>query len=875
MSSIQYGDPANTPDVAFGYDTAGNRTRMTEYGGSGFTSPVRETLYGYDDARRLTSVGFDTNADNSVDETVSYEYDAGGLRTKLTLPGGTDSITYVYNARGELVSLIDWDDQETRLAYDNIGRHIATVRPNGLRSRYTYDPASRLRLLRHTQGQRTLDHFAYEVDGRGNRTQALEVLPHPATTSDVTIAWDDDGVVYRGSWTDDAVNGFKEADSFSASLRLMFFGNTASLTFGVGPDHSIFDVYIGKTLWESFDGYAATFGEQTVDIPLNAVNGNRLAGEGPHLLELRNRPEKNAASSGYSLRFKQLVIPDVAYDLHTIRYQYDALSRLLSADYHPGINIGGPAFRQYAYTYDLAGNRLSEALTLNGGSPAVTNYTYNAANQIAGGSFAYDNNGNLTNDGVNSYTWDRANRLLTAPGSTAYQYDGAGNRIQQTVSSIVTDYLLDVQPGLAVVLRDSDGTNTNHYVHATRGVHSRFDGSDWSYYTQDGLGSVRGVVDAVAAVTEAVNYTPYGVPDTSIFGPAFTGEWRDESEVQYHRARYMSPEMGTFLSLDPFEGMMSKPMSLNGYNWVEGNTPNGAVGELIFHNRYSYANANPVNLTDPSGLCAQPTQWWNPVDVNCYYSAVGLAQRFSGGNVQAYNEWFDVLIKRSWPELKGIELLGTVNDATILPSLALRGEPGLVLEVFRQFSQQLLCGVGSSVSLAFLAVRSGNIGILGGSAAGTGVGLKGLIPGIAVGVGIGIGLSALLGLNAFVHTLADEAGRDDDEDDDILYHYTDENGYQQITSGPLIVIRANQRNQVFLTREEYGPYDAWIALFIGNPNYRNKGEYYIKFVLKEGVPLVPGTQPNELIHYGSMTEGKEIKQVLNHGPNPFEDKWKE
>jgi len=25
------------------------------------------------------------------------------------------------------------------------------------------------------------------------------------------------------------------------------------------------------------------------------------------------------------------------------------------------------------------------------------------------------------------------------------------------------------------------------------------------------------------------------------------------------------------------------------------------VGELIFHNRYSYANGNPVNLTDASG----------------------------------------------------------------------------------------------------------------------------------------------------------------------------------------------------------------------------------------------------------------------------------
>jgi RHS repeat-associated protein len=40
------------------------------------------------------------------------------------------------------------------------------------------------------------------------------------------------------------------------------------------------------------------------------------------------------------------------------------------------------------------------------------------------------------------------------------------------------------------------------------------------------------------------------------------------------RARNYFPNLGTFLSLDPFEGTHSRPMSLNGYSYVEGNVPN-------------------------------------------------------------------------------------------------------------------------------------------------------------------------------------------------------------------------------------------------------------------------------------------------------------
>jgi hypothetical protein len=104
--------------------------------------------------------------------------------------------------------------------------------------------------------------------------------------------------------------------------------------------------------------------------------------------------------------------------------------------------------------------------------------------------------------------------LLSAPGSTSYQYDGNGQRIQQTVSSVVTDYLLDTQPGLAVVLRQTTSGNVDHFIHGPRGVHAHKNYSgNWHYPVPDGLvGSVRGVADDVLAVPGMQHYAPYGEP---------------------------------------------------------------------------------------------------------------------------------------------------------------------------------------------------------------------------------------------------------------------------------------------------------------------------------------------------------------------------
>lgn len=41
---------------------------------------------------------------------------------------------------------------------------------------------------------------------------------------------------------------------------------------------------------------------------------------------------------------------------------------------------------------------------------------------------------------------------------------------------------------------------------------------------------------------------------------------------------------------------------------------NGAVGELSWHNPYAYANGNPTNLVDPTGMIAERPEWWD----SCY-----------------------------------------------------------------------------------------------------------------------------------------------------------------------------------------------------------------------------------------------------------------
>jgi RHS repeat-associated protein len=164
-----------------------------------------------------------------------------------------------------------------------------------------------------------------------------------------------------------------------------------------------------------------------------------------------------------------------------------------------------------------------------------------------------------------------------------------GQRVSQTVSSVVTEYLLDVQPGLWKVIAADDGTNVSRYIHdpVTRGIHQHEGPSnDWNWMANDGLGSVRGVYDDTLAEVYDAQYAPYGdVWDSSGTNPTsfgYTGEPTDANDLVHLRARYYDPGLGAFFSQDPLET----------------------------ENRYAYVGGNPISFADPTGLHSEsPSQW--------------------------------------------------------------------------------------------------------------------------------------------------------------------------------------------------------------------------------------------------------------------------
>ena len=175
----------------------------------------------------------------------------------------------------------------------------------------------------------------------------------------------------------------------------------------------------------------------------------------------------------------------------------------------------------------------------------------------------------------------------------SYTYDYEGNRISKQVNEEEkVFYLNDTYTSLTQVALELTKNTDNTYKvnkYYTRGlelISADIIGEENNHktYIQDGHGSVTALVEN-SKITDTYTYDSYGIllkknGDTDN-DYLYTGEQYNKSTGLYYlRARYMSPETGTFTTMDTYAGTLDNPVSLH---------------------KYLYANGNPVMYTDPTG----------------------------------------------------------------------------------------------------------------------------------------------------------------------------------------------------------------------------------------------------------------------------------
>ena len=148
------------------------------------------------------------------------------------------------------------------------------------------------------------------------------------------------------------------------------------------------------------------------------------------------------------------------------------------------------------------------------------------------------------------------------------------------------NYINDVNREHTEVLEtyDHDGKarETYSYGQGRASYLNNQTGDSYNYFTNQS-GSVTGLTKDEQAVA-STSYNLYGARKTSTDTTgqpfAYNGEAREDTGLDYLRARYYDSQGGTFLTEDSYPGEETAPLS---------------------QNRYSYVQNNPVNYTDPSG----------------------------------------------------------------------------------------------------------------------------------------------------------------------------------------------------------------------------------------------------------------------------------
>ena len=555
------------------------------------TDVVRES-YGYDEFGNRTAVT------NALGEVVESDFDVFG--NVVALRGATYPVEMDYDTENRRTALrttrdgVTWD--ETRWTYDAATRLLSskTYADNSTVT-YTYTPDNLLLRTTYVSGR-------WKENMYDERRKVVAVEYSDGET--VSLAYDRFLNVIAFS-----------NDVAAANLDRDAKGNCTNDTAVVGNEN--------KTIERKFDTFRRLIESDGTIYDYNADGLLASISNDIALVEYAYAPDH--LDAGYSLTlsngmvftrsivrdgYRRSLVTDISsfangVGVGSLAYSYDALNRPATRNndtfgYNArsevsSANVSGVTS---TYGYDEIGNS--------------TNWTANCLNQYT--QFVYDLDGNMTQCGDWTYTYDAANRLKTASSNgvliVTNFYDAKSRRVKKVTQEATMMFFYDGWNLVEERIAYTNGTSSTIHYYWGKDLSGTLQGAGGVggllFLTVDGMpylpnydniGNITRYLDANGNIVAQYTYNAFGCTISAIgtmcnvFRHRFSTKYLDvETGFYYYGYRFYHPATRRWLNRDP-------------------------IGERGGLNLYGFCGNNPVSRFDVDGRKVQITQSGNEITV--------------------------------------------------------------------------------------------------------------------------------------------------------------------------------------------------------------------------------------------------------------------
>jgi RHS repeat-associated protein len=551
---------------------------------------------------------------DAQNNSITYQYDPFGNLTQTTDPlGNVTTLTYdirgrktgmtdrdmgtwsyTYDVLGQLVRQTDAKNQVTSIAYDKLGRMVNRAEID-LISTWTYDNCTMGigKLCNSTADSGYASTLSYDLYGRPANT-----VTSMDAVYNTAIGYDGNGRIALQTYP----TGFAVKYLYTPLGYLQEVRNNATDFIYWHADSKDAE---GHLLQQTYGNHVIT--QQNYEYGRLKT---AYAGAG-----------NNAQSNVYNYDpVGNLLSRTDANQNLSETFLYDNLRRLTSST----VNSNGAGLVTQNYSYDVLGNIASRS--------DMGSYTYNPAGAgsvrphavkeialIGGGKqqYTYDANGNmsgqtvldaagnvvLTKGRTEVYTSFNMPQALGAPGiSLAFIYGPDHQRVKQIAPAGTTIYLHPDNSGGLLYEKDlkpNGTTEHTHYITAGDRVVAIYKqtpaGNTLRYLHQDYLGSTAAITDEAGSVVERLAYDPFGKRRTpaGVFDPN-----NPIAGINTDRGFTMHEHLDE-LGLIHMNGRIYDP-SIGRFMSADAGVPHPL--DMQSFNRYSYTRNNPLVYVDPDGF---------------------------------------------------------------------------------------------------------------------------------------------------------------------------------------------------------------------------------------------------------------------------------